>query len=82
MRIRYFRIGRLMACMPLVASLFIGASNVTAQPKSDLPPPSQKAVAAAPGSIYTLEQLIQLEQGHLQVQWAIFMLHTLLLLIY
>ena len=60
MRIRYFRIGRLMACMPLVASLFIGASNVTAQPTSDLPPPSQKAVAAAPGTIYTLEQLIQL----------------------
>jgi hypothetical protein len=32
----------------------------TAQSMSDLPPPSEKSMSAAPGTIYTLEQLIQL----------------------
>ena len=60
MRIRYFRIGRLVACMPLAAALTLAIPSVSAQPMPDLLPPTQKAVNSAPGTIYSLEQLIQL----------------------
>lgn len=60
MRIRYFRIGRLVACMPLAAALTLAMPSASAQPMPDLLPPTQKAVNSAPGTIYSLEQLIQL----------------------
>ena len=60
MRIRYFRIGRLVACIPLATAVLIGVPLATAQSTPDLLPPTQKSSAAAPGTIYSLEQLIQL----------------------
>jgi cobalt-zinc-cadmium efflux system outer membrane protein len=60
MRIRFFRIGRLVACMPLAAAVTLAMPTALAQSKSDLPPPSQQSMPAAPGTIYSLEQLIQL----------------------
>jgi cobalt-zinc-cadmium efflux system outer membrane protein len=60
MRIRYFRIGRLVACMPLVAAVALAMPTAVAQSKPDLLPPSQKSTPVAPGTIYSLEQLIQL----------------------
>ena len=60
MRIRYFRIGRLVACMPLAAALTLAMPSASAQPMPDLLPPTQKAANSAPGTIYSLEQLIQL----------------------
>lgn len=60
MRIRFFRIGRLAACMPLAAVAALAAPTAVAQSKPNLPPPSQKTTQAAPGTIYTLEQLIRL----------------------
>jgi len=60
MRIRYFRIGRLVACMPLAAAIALVMPTAAAQSKPDLSPPSQKSMPAAPGTIYSLEQLIQL----------------------
>jgi cobalt-zinc-cadmium efflux system outer membrane protein len=60
MRIRYFRIGRLVACIPLATAVVIGVPLATAQSTPDLLPPTQKSSPAAPGTIYSLEQLIQL----------------------
>ena len=60
MRIRYFRIGRLVACMPLAVALTLAMPSASAQPMPDLAPPIQKSTPAAPGTIYSLEQLIQL----------------------
>lgn len=60
MRIRFFRIGRLAACMPLAAVAALAVPTAVAQSKPNLPPPSQKTTQAAPGTIYTLEQLIRL----------------------
>ena len=60
MRIRYFRIGRLVACIPLAVVLTLATPSAAAQPIPDLLPPTQQAVNSAPGTIYSLEQLIQL----------------------
>lgn len=60
MRIRNFLIGRLVACMPLAVALILAMPIASAQPKLDLAPPIQKPTPAAPGTIYSLEQLIQI----------------------
>lgn len=60
MRIRNLRIGKWIVCVSLVTVLTIGAPAANAQSKPDLSPPVQTARADAPGTIYSLEQLIQI----------------------
>lgn len=60
MRIRHFRIGRLLACTLLATAVSIGTPIAVAQSKPDLSPPVQASMVSAPGTIYSLEQLIQL----------------------
>jgi len=50
----------LVACMPLAVALILAMPIASAQPKLDLAPPIQKPTPAAPGTIYCLEQLIQI----------------------
>jgi cobalt-zinc-cadmium efflux system outer membrane protein len=60
MRIRHFRMDRLLAYILMATAVVIGMPLATAQSMPDLPPSSQKSMPAAPGTIYSLEQLIQL----------------------
>jgi cobalt-zinc-cadmium efflux system outer membrane protein len=60
MRIRYFRIASLMVCIPLVTAFAIASPIANAQSKLDQSPPVQIARTDAPGTIYSLEQLIQI----------------------
>ena len=60
MRIRDFRIASLMVCIPLVTAFAIASPIANAQSKLDQSPPVQIARTDAPGTIYTLEQLIQI----------------------
>jgi cobalt-zinc-cadmium efflux system outer membrane protein len=46
--------------MPLAVALTLAMPSAAAQPMPDLLPPTQQAVNSAPGTIYSLEQLIQL----------------------
>jgi outer membrane protein, heavy metal efflux system len=60
MRIRNFRIGELIVCMPLAILFAMGLPGAMAQSKPEQSPPTQTPGAAAPGTIYSLEQLIQI----------------------
>lgn len=61
MRIRNFRIGQWIVCIPLATALaIVGAPIANAQSKLDLSPPVQSTRVDAPGTIYSLEQLIQI----------------------
>jgi cobalt-zinc-cadmium efflux system outer membrane protein len=60
MRIRNFRIGELIVCMPLAILFAMGLPGAMAQSKPEHSPPTQTPGAAAPGTIYSLEQLIQI----------------------
>lgn len=61
MRIRNFRIGQWIVCIPLATALaIVGAPIANAQSKPDLSPPVQSTRVDAPGTIYSLEQLIQI----------------------
>jgi hypothetical protein len=60
MRIRYFRIGRLVACMPLGIGCHRLHANCSSPIKAGSAAAKPKVNAAAPGTIYSLEQLIQL----------------------
>ena len=60
MRSRHFRMDRLLAYILMATAVVIGMPLATAQSMPDLPPSSQKSMPAAPGTIYSLEQLIQL----------------------
>jgi cobalt-zinc-cadmium efflux system outer membrane protein len=59
MRIRNFRIGELIA-LPLAILIAMGVPSTMAQSKLEQSPPTQTPRAAAPGTIYSLEQLIQI----------------------
>jgi cobalt-zinc-cadmium efflux system outer membrane protein len=60
MRIRHFRIASLMVCIPVVTAFAIALPSANAQSKPDQSPPAQIARTDAPGTIYSLEQLIQI----------------------